>query len=932
MDIFKGYIMKFIKLLVVIGLINGIVACSESETAESHVNKAKTYINESKFDESIIELKNAIQKSPKNSEARFLLGKLYLQEGSGFEATKELEKADKLKYSKSKVIPLLARAYLVTNSDEDVIALNDQALKLPDEVKSQYLAYNTLANIRIEDSISAKKSALIANESSISTSYSYLASAYILLLENKLDAAKIKVNKALVTSPENPEAIMLLGQINTALGLFSEVSKNYLKYASLQPKSRVIVLLLADAALKEKDYENAERYADSILKNVPNQPFAHYIKSVARFEAQDYKEANVHAEQAELYGFNSSQLKLVAGASSYYLDNFEQSYHHLSAIAQYLPIEHPALKMFAISQLQLGLISDITDTLNNFTVTSKEDAKFLSTLSLQLAEIGAMDDAKALAAKVISKDAENAEDNISRGILKLMLNDPSGMTNFQNALSLKPDSLSAELALVAAALQINDFDKAFKISKEWQEKYPDKPGAFNVLATIYLKQGKLDLAKVSLNKSLNLSAKNHFAISNLINIALKRNELAEANRLSEIGINLFPENEKMLKQYYIVSREDIQKRALATAKIKTLFEAKTDVLSLGLLYSEVLIDQKEYKQAIGIIGSFKPSIRSPKKLWQLNIVAHRYINEGNGVLGIINRWAKTNPYALEPILLLLDQHMRNKEVDSALGLVDKALSGYQKNNVMLTTAKIQILLDSGKLREAKAFYPEFSDNVINKKVVDGIQGRIFLLEKNYAKAEPLLKSFYKDFPSSKNVISLAVAQKGINLASEAISTLEVFLDKNASDNNVRSLLTNYYLESQQNKAIPLYEELLLAKPDNIVFLNNLAWLNLENGNVELALKYSSKAVKLAPEYPNVIDTRAMVLLKAGRKVDAWQAIIKAYGITKGQDPSISLNYAEVLIANDKNQEAMAVLKRIKSKNIEIMNRKEQLSKRVNPKV
>jgi putative PEP-CTERM system TPR-repeat lipoprotein len=907
--------MKFLKLLVVIGLINGIVACSKNETADAHINKANTYINENKIDEGIIELKNAIKKAPKNKEARFLLGKLYLQQGSAFEATKELEKAHKLEYSNSKVVPLLARAYLMTNSDEDVIALNEQALKLPDEVKSQYLAYNTLANIRIQDNTSAKKSVQLSNQLPVSTTYSYLASAYILLSDNTPEAAKIKVKMSLELSPENPEALMLLGQINTLLGLYSEVSENYLQYAKIQPRSRVIVLLLADAALKEENYENAERYADSILNSIPNQPFAHYIKSVTRFEVQDYKEASMHAEQAELFGFKSPQLKLVAGASSYYLENFEQSYHHLNAIIKHLPAEHPAMKMFAISQLQLGLIGEITDTLNDFTVTNKQDAKFLSTLSLQLAKIGAIDDAKLLATKVTSKQAESAEDNMSTGILKLMLNDPSGMTNLQNALSLKPDLLSAELALVSAAIQVNDFDKALEISKEWQEKYPDKPGTFNVLATIYLKQGKLDLAKTALNKSLELSPDNNFAIIHLINIALKQNKIAEATRLSELGISAFPENEKILKLYYIVARADDDKKILATSKIKNLFESRTDNLAIGILYAEVLIEQGKHKQALSIIDSFETSIHSPNKLWQLNVFANRNVNEGGGVIAVIKRWAKTNPYSLEPILLLVDQKMRNQDPESALSIIDKALKGSQKNNLKLKVAKMQILLDSRKLQEAKYFYPEFSGHGMNKNVVTGVDGRIFLLDKNYKEAVPLLKNFYENFPSSQNVILFAIALKGVEETSKAISTLEGFLEKNASDNNARSLLANYYLEKQQKKAIPLYEKMLLAKPGNIVFLNNLAWLNLENNNVESALKYSAEAVKLAPKHPNVLDTRGMVLFKAGKKTIALIALENAYELSKGQDIDIALNYLEVLIANDKKSEALSILKNMNIKDL-----------------
>lgn len=904
--------MKLLKILVVGFVIAGLVACGDSETAATHIEKAKTFSKESKFDESIIELKNAIQKAPKNAEARFLLGRLYLQQGSGFDAAKELEKANKLKYTSSKTIPLLARAYILVNADADVIDLHEQVLQLPDEAQSQYLAYSTLANIRTQDNPAANKSEGLANKLSAMTSYSYLATGYLLLSENEPEAAKVKVNMSLDLSPQNPDSIMLLGQINTALGLHSEANKNFQKYAELQPKSNLIVLLLADSSLKAQDFESAEKYADIILSKIPNQPFAHYIKSIARLEIQDYKNASKHAEQAESLGFNTPHLKLVAGASAYYLNNFEQSYHHLNSIIKLLPADHPAMKMFAISQLQLGLISDISTTLENFNVSNKNDAKFLSTLSLQLAGIGAFDEAKQLAGKVTSKKTENAEENMRSGILKVMLNDPSGMTDLENAVSLKPDLLSAELALVSAALQVNDFEKAISISKEWQTKYPEKPGAFNVLAMAYLKQGKLDLAKVELNKSLALLPENKFAITHLVNIAMKENELAEAARLSKQGLSLFPKDEKILKQHYALSREDNEQRGLASAKIKSIFEANKTSLELGILYAEVLLDQKRYKEARNTIDVFNVSIHSPARLWQLKVIVERNINEGKGVIAVLESWMKSNPYASEPVLMLTSYYLGKKDVTSALNIVNKALKVGNQNNAMLKMAKMKILLDSGNLEAAKGFYDEFSSDDINAKIVKGVNGRIYFLEKNYLEAMPLLQSFYEDFPSSQNVILLALTKKNLKYVKEAIKDLQAHLELNDSDTQARSLLANLYLEKQPEKAISLYEKMLIDRPNDIVFLNNLAWLSLDNNKLDLALKYSAEAVKLAPKHPSVLDTRGMVLLKSGEKDIALKALTSAYKLSQGRDANIVLNYAEVLILNNKSDEAHTLLRGLRA--------------------
>jgi tetratricopeptide (TPR) repeat protein len=239
------------------------------------------------------------------------------------------------------------------------------------------------------------------------------------------------------------------------------------------------------------------------------------------------------------------------------------------------------------------------------------------------------------------------------------------------------------------------------------------------------------------------------------------------------------------------------------------------------------------------------------------------------------------------------------------------LLGQHKENLAVKIVKIQLLLNLGKLDDAKTLYQDSQFEKVNPALQSGLEGRIAFLEKNYVVALKKLAPFYKAYPSSQNAMLVALAQKQAQKGDEAIQTLKTFLKANDSDTQVRSLLASFYLEQQPEKSIPLYERMLKDSPENVVFLNNLAWLNLENNNLELALKYSSEAIKLAPKHPSVLDTRGMILLKSGDKNIALKALTSAFELSRGTDINIVLNYAEVLIANDKNDEARKILRRLK---------------------
>lgn len=895
--------MKLAKLLVSVGVISVLAGCGENDTARTHIEKAKSF-KSTEIDSILIELKNAVKIEPKNGEARFLLGEAYLSQGFGVGAVKELQKAYDFKYDENKLIPLLARAYLLTTADEDLLDLDKHTANLIDDTKVHYLAYKTLAAIRTNNMELASESVESANKLLPNNTYTLLANAYLEMAENKLELAKGHVNKALAISPTQVDSLLLLGQISTALGEHKEATESYLKYAKLQPKSNVIVLFLAQSLLKEEKFLEAERYADSILSAAPNQPFANYVKAMSQFELKNYQKAKEYAETALKSQFNQGPLKLIAGVSAYFLGNYEQSHYHLESVVKYLVPEHPARKMFAVSQLQLGMVEDIPETLEGFHSTTAEDEKFLSSLSYQLAELGAFDNAKAVAKKALNSAPEGAEQNMRDGILKLMLNDPSGMQNLKDAVALQPDFLGAELALAYAAIQAKDYEQAITISEKWKEKYPEKPGGYNVLAAVYLKQGAIEKAKVELDKSLAIQ-NSVFALLELTNLAIIAKDVDEAKRLSGIAIDSFPENVNILRQYYSVFNNEE-----AFDKIKELYKSDEKNQTIGMLYTELLIKAKKFNEAINVIDKYETTVKTPKKLWQLKVLSHSGLNNVHKSQTVLEDWIKTNPYHIEPVVMLADYFARSNNIENAINLIDKALRGQHADNDMLKMGKMQLLLDNKDVREAKAYYQELKKEGIKSEITYGIEGRIALLSEDYANATLLLSKFYDAFPSSKNAILLAGAYQGHRENNKAITLLEKHLAKNDGDNAVRAILASIYVTVDPNKAIASYKKILQQYPSNVMVLNNVAWLTMEQGNFEEALTYSEEAYKLAPEFVNVIDTQAMILLKMDKKSEALSLLVKAYELSEGKNNDVTLNYIEVLIANKRLKKAEQIIESI----------------------
>lgn len=108
--------MKQLSVLLVLILI-AVTGCGGPSDLQL-VNRAQVFINEGQDNAAVIELKNALAVNPENKQARWLLGKVYYDNGWFADAEKELTAARRLGVADDSVLPLLARAWLGTGNHD----------------------------------------------------------------------------------------------------------------------------------------------------------------------------------------------------------------------------------------------------------------------------------------------------------------------------------------------------------------------------------------------------------------------------------------------------------------------------------------------------------------------------------------------------------------------------------------------------------------------------------------------------------------------------------------------------------------------------------------------------------------------------------------------------------------------------------------------
>jgi len=89
-----------------------------------------------------------------------------------------------------------------------------------------------------------------------------------------------------------------------------------------------------------------------------------------------------------------------------------------------------------------------------------------------------------------------------------------------------------------------------------------------------------------------------------------------------------------------------------------------------------------------------------------------------------------------------------------------------------------------------------------------------------------------------------------------------------------------YTVGRPDEAVLLYQRVLQLEPDNLIVINNLAWIMCEEQDkFQEALELAQKGLKIAPNYIDLIDTRGVVYYRLGefdKAVEDFTTCINLY--------------------------------------------------------
>ncbi|MFN2186791.1 MAG: tetratricopeptide repeat protein, partial [Anaerolineae bacterium] len=248
------------------------------------MQKALAHREKGELSAAAIEYKNVLKKEPDNAEARWMLGKTYLDMNNGVGARKELERARSLGQQGPELEIALARSMLMTGDAEGALKLLDAATDIEQDADTLALRGDVeLALKRTDAAAKHYRASLAADGNFIQARYGLIRLA---MMAQDYDEAGRQIETVLQQQPNDFQALVFKAELTLDRGDAEQAVALY-NQALKQSDSVFARLGLARAYLLLDKSAEAETQLDTILQKDPENLAGRYLKAVAARQRND---------------------------------------------------------------------------------------------------------------------------------------------------------------------------------------------------------------------------------------------------------------------------------------------------------------------------------------------------------------------------------------------------------------------------------------------------------------------------------------------------------------------------------------------------------------------------------------------------------------------------------------------------------------------
>ena len=891
--------MNIVKTVGLSLLLLGLTACGSHDSAEEHVAKAREFISGADYKSAIIELKNALQLDNQLAEARYLLGTTYLESGDTPSAEKELERALQLGWPTDQVRPVLARTLLAQGELARVREISTQGL--PPQSMATVLAMKAQAALGQGDTWEAEELIDKALASSPDSVEALLARARLLASSQDFAGATAVLDQIISHNPDQSRAWSLRGDILAQRQDFEGALAAYQQAINIRKRNYGDLLKRGLLLLQLGNYEAAQADASALLKLAPRHPGPNYLQGLLYFQAGKYGDAITNLSLTEPVFAQYPSAEFFLASAHMVQGNLDQAAVLAESYHRRVPDSIRGRKLLATIRLQQGNYSAVQALLQPVLLANADDIDALNLTANALLRDGKTNEGIELLSRVatLQPDSSVAQVRLGAGLL-LGGQEDSAAQPLEAALELNPEFQQADILLVLNHMRKRDFAAAIAAAESYQRRHPTSVTPHNLLGKVYQEAGQPDQAEASFKRALTLDKGDPAANHNLAQMALAAGDAAAARDYYQAVLTAHNDSVPTLIQLARLDARAGDEESLV-AHLKLAIAADPTVIQPRLLLARYYLGKGKPEQVAPLFTSLDASKQQAPEVLQVLAMAQLSSKDANAAQFTLDQLLEKTPDSA-PIRHLMalaaagagDDKRATQELRRALVL--------DENYLPSRIALAKIALVSRDEPELEQHLEKLVAQAPNNPDVLLLQAAAAQGQGDTAGARKFAEQAFAAAPTSATLISMATYQNASGDSEAAIGNYNKWLAEHPQDVNARmTFASTLQLDQRFAEASDQYADVLQAAPDNVIALNNQAWLYREQ-DPALALEYARRAANLAPKSAEVLDTLAVVELLNKNYPQAQRSIERAL---KEHPRQPSMLYHSAMIAAARGDSAGA---------------------------
>ena len=886
------------------------LSCTQDKTDLDHLQQAKQFQEHNQWRAAMIELKNALQKNPRNLEARQLLGMLYLDIGEGESAEKELRRVIESGGPTVQFAAPIARAMLLQRRLDKLLE-EFSAPRFADRDATPELwgvRAEALAGQGKLDLAQAAIAQAIRQEPLLEPVM--LSAARVALARGVMVDAQDWVRRAVERAPTDPAAWLLRADLAFLAGKHDDAVQGYQRALDLDQRqlltqrnmrARVGIVF---ALLAQGQQDAALPHIELLLAANPKHFLSNYLRGLAAFKKTDFKTALDYLQRSYQSAPPNSPVTALLGAVHYGMGNYQQADLYLSRYVDAVHDDLAARKLLGATRLKLNQPEKALEVLRA-SADESGDGQILAMLGEAAAMSGEF-----RAGRDYFRRAQQSAKNpglLQTQVAQTFLEEGDfehALAELQRAAQDTHAEKRAKILTVMAYLRKRDVPAALQAAQTLIAAQPNDPELVNLLGGVYLTQKEFAAARGHFQHALVLQPRFIPALMNLATLDWREKNPVSARANLMRVLDVEPRHLLAMLSLAQIEQEDNH----PTVAVDWLEKARATDLSAiepRLLLAQHYLRNVELEKAEAMaqeafaLRPAQPAVLS--MLANVQLARHQYAQAAQTLDALL----KLQPNDAGGHLRLGQAQVNLRQYAQARNSLRQAMT-LAPNAPAIVAALVALEVRLSNLAAAMQLVNDYVKKHPTEAEGYTLRGDVLMAQRLYAEAD---QAYTRAAQVQETTVLTLKRYRALSLGAggpRAVELLQRWLEVHPLDDVVRLSLADAYRTSGRGvEAADIYNQMLAAKPNQVAVLNNLALTYLSSHDPR-AVTAAEAAYKLAPQHPSVADTYGWVLLQTGDPKKS-KPILEQANAKMPEQPDIQTHLAISLEQNGEPERARELL-------------------------